>query len=698
MSETSSNDSSSPKSLTQEHIFLYLKEKYNVRVLYNNIISSDIIVYFHFANENLFSEITEYIQNLGNYSYGVVVNIIQDMIEDIDKYTSLFKDKFKNIALLTQPNYGFDVHGHTSMYYFTQYYNISCNYVILLHTKSNFLWRKQLIEPLLGNKKQFSVVYNLLKNHSQISFCASYKWLLPIDTLNTQICKHITEDSNFINQLNLLKIFDYLSEKIKRIELKATESNIQKYIEYNSTEVIQNLVEKYGILNILNQFNENQNILLSKRPKKYKTYEKNKDQFIKNLHNYLIDDNNIYKFVGGTILIAKYKQIKCVFKYTKNYIDNLYIKKGYYENSHLKNSESLPHSIERLLGYIQYKEGYLSKNIGIFKPRKRILIIDVLESITNSKILQSIIDYNITLFNKIIVLSNKELHITYNKKILIVNYQQKWNTISQITNNLDDYDTVMFIRTIFIFIKPIDYMINFYESSNSNFIYFCKHGYSRYTDPNYFFITNKNSIEKICKLYYKKDIVQQKNIISTLLVNNITSTYFYNISEINTDNSTDLLYDYNTFFSIFAEYSLPIYYINLIFISLPRDYFTTLSEKGIMDYYRYIYDSNNLPENFDTEHYIEKVYISSKNYNNMPYIIFNSYSKEEILNHYMTYGLYNFISFNDKCEIIINPIVYETLKYIKHPLLKTLLSGKYLKITISKTLNNLLKNDNVKKT
>ncbi len=157
-----------------------------------NIELPKIAICFHLFYQELFSQFTQYIDNVLNCSYDtdiyITYNKESEIIEDVRKYYPnaifIFSEKGCDTgAFLLHMKY---------MYEFGKNYD----YVFKLHTKRMPVWRAQLLEPIAGSCEIVKTIINDFSNHSKIGMIGVDRWRIGNDNDNKTIVDIICDRNN----------------------------------------------------------------------------------------------------------------------------------------------------------------------------------------------------------------------------------------------------------------------------------------------------------------------------------------------------------------------------------------------------------------------------------------------------------------------------------------------------------------------
>jgi lipopolysaccharide biosynthesis protein len=77
----------------------------------------------------------------------------------------------------------------------------SYNYILKLHSKSDNIWRNELMDPLLSNPETIKNYLHSFTNNSDVGMVCSKGWLLNMDNLNNSILSELLKKYNlYINK------------------------------------------------------------------------------------------------------------------------------------------------------------------------------------------------------------------------------------------------------------------------------------------------------------------------------------------------------------------------------------------------------------------------------------------------------------------------------------------------------------------
>ena len=138
--------------------------------------------------------------------YGVYKEFIESYIQKLTEvghfihlYYTIFSNKIKNkikrfdnssSTFIKVKNKGMDIGAFFKVIEYWKKKNLNFDFFLKLHTKSNKIWRDNLINPLVGSYKTIKKNIWIMKNISKVGLIGSKDWLLKLDSLN----KHIQEN------------------------------------------------------------------------------------------------------------------------------------------------------------------------------------------------------------------------------------------------------------------------------------------------------------------------------------------------------------------------------------------------------------------------------------------------------------------------------------------------------------------------
>lgn len=176
--------------------FLDSNEKNMIKNL--NINYCNEIILLHCGNIDIGIEIINNIIQKELNKYTIAISYCT---ENIDKVIELVKSKFVNYFIIKTPNFGNDITPS-----FILYHNLKkilkFNYIMKLHTKSDKIWRNEMIEPLINN---CDYIFKKMETDNNINLCCAKKWLLKFDIFCCEYTKTIIDDYNNKSQKEINK-------------------------------------------------------------------------------------------------------------------------------------------------------------------------------------------------------------------------------------------------------------------------------------------------------------------------------------------------------------------------------------------------------------------------------------------------------------------------------------------------------------
>lgn len=285
--------------------------------------------------------------NILNKIYTTIINfnslLLLSIIETEKNNEYLIYDYFKSINFT---NYYINYHINKGMdigpfllqlkEIFKKKLHLEYDILIKLHTKTDNIWRNELIEPIFNTDIIIQRnIFNLINDYKII---CSKKWLLELDIINE------TKIIDICNNNNIKNIFyDVIDKKLYEDDIKNNRLDKIDNIFYKKYYKI-----KINTTKMCNKkYNEKiENFILKEHMNKYKNIPSEK-YIIKNY------TKNIF-FVGGTIFAIDIKILYDFF--SKINLNNLYdiLEYGLVKNEQPTNI----HSIERLLTMFIYYYDY----------------------------------------------------------------------------------------------------------------------------------------------------------------------------------------------------------------------------------------------------------------------------------------------------------------------------------------------------
>lgn len=243
------------------HIFDTLESLYTkLRFIYDSSKYS-IAVSLHIGNCDIFDDIMIYLHRLKD-------TIIFDLYANIlvygdyrDKNHTIIKNKllhFKSDTYIsTYENIGMDIGPFLKHIKYIKEIKKTYDFVLKLHTKTNVVWRNELIDPLLSSSKNILYYLNRMQNDKNIGMICSNKWLLNMDTLNNYILFNLLKkykiaynsECKFVGGTIFWIKWDILSSFFTVNKIDELYSMLEKgYSENKRPTVVHSIERLFGII------------------------------------------------------------------------------------------------------------------------------------------------------------------------------------------------------------------------------------------------------------------------------------------------------------------------------------------------------------------------------------------------------------------------------------------------------------------
>lgn len=177
----------------------------NYGIFENRDINTNILKYkkkvlllCHIGNINTFKKMEHYItnaidSNTFDHHIHVVLNVV-DTLQPIDK--QYIKFKFPTCEVRINKDFGFDIGGFFLYLKYCKEENITYDYVIKIHTKTDDSERNKLIQPLLGSVNRIKLMFDML-NDNEIGLIGSKECMFyNYDKLSQNNQNHVTQLMN----------------------------------------------------------------------------------------------------------------------------------------------------------------------------------------------------------------------------------------------------------------------------------------------------------------------------------------------------------------------------------------------------------------------------------------------------------------------------------------------------------------------
>lgn len=297
----------------------------------------EIGIFLHIGNVILWDEINDYIKKIKNdlININLFINFCKDYVSDIDinEYKTIIKNEYPKTKFFNFKNKGCDIGPYFLFLDYLRNKNITYDWIIKLHTKSNDKWRDKLLQGLFVNNFN-EHLDNLEKNN--INVHGSYSF--PYDYFNI---KFDIKNLELLN-VNFIKNWKLYTEKFPETK----NYTILEKINHAKKDI------KNRVLYLPDIYLEFYDNLFGDYKKDHKVIDGRNKWFI--LQKLIIMKKNII-YYPGTYLLIKHKIINKIFK-NVNYLE---IYKSLEENKLDDNLiQSNTHSWERILplSIILFKE------------------------------------------------------------------------------------------------------------------------------------------------------------------------------------------------------------------------------------------------------------------------------------------------------------------------------------------------------
>ena len=206
-------------------------------------ITTHVLIHLHIYNIESFYDFfnEETIQNLMDFG-SVIITFITGHLHDTH-FNSLF-------TILKIQNKGMDIGGKLCMLDYITQHNIPYNYILFLHSKSDYESRQKYFLPFLKNKERINLIKSLLTTNNN-----SLYGIFPN-------CVHYTD--NYKSSDRFLNDIKYFEEMMHLLNIDVTDS--QFFVEGNCCILHRNVLETifkdrislfYNVLNDENSFDYN---------------------------------------------------------------------------------------------------------------------------------------------------------------------------------------------------------------------------------------------------------------------------------------------------------------------------------------------------------------------------------------------------------------------------------------------------------
>lgn len=285
-----------------------------------------VVCIVHIGSYHIFMKMKEYINNLikakyDEYNLDIYFNIINTIrSEHISDIKKLYPDE----NYIISENYGFDIGSFFHILQIIKTYNEKYDYVIKIHTKTNHIFRDELINPILGDINKIRKIVEMFQDNKKIGIIASKK----SRCIDAQV--DFLRNKNYLQQF-LYWYFNETTNVIKQVYSTGT-------IFWTRFDLFKNTFLKYNIPNIYNSFNS------------IYTFDFNWYYFAnkKYLENIPQEREKLYKHYNEN-------------KTKLNISGNLFHSLKYRTNSEPLRDGMIEHAYERLFGYINHRLGYKFK-------------------------------------------------------------------------------------------------------------------------------------------------------------------------------------------------------------------------------------------------------------------------------------------------------------------------------------------------
>ena len=152
---------------------------------FNNSIKNQnfkICICIHLYQFNLFSEFTQYIDNVLQVFSNVLIIFNIDVNQKKLQIENKIKYKYPNSVILYNENKGVDIYSFLKMIDFLKTNNLKIDFILKIHTKtSSEIWRRNLIENITNLEILHKIKKLFLEHKDEIGFIASSDCIVPND-------------------------------------------------------------------------------------------------------------------------------------------------------------------------------------------------------------------------------------------------------------------------------------------------------------------------------------------------------------------------------------------------------------------------------------------------------------------------------------------------------------------------------------
>lgn len=284
---------------------------------------------FQIANFKVFTKMKCYLNNLDKkFILMIHLNSLLSENEIIE-----IKKLYPSAIYTYGENKGMDIYGFFIQIEYIINNNLNINSICKLHTKTDDIWRDELIYPIFGCEENIQNCINLL-NNDDIGMVCSKKYFKLMDHYNSPIILNLMEEWNIENIY--IDEIDWNEKYNNLYDLELFDPKFYITYPYNNIMYDRNIFEDTDKLNSYAVFHWLQ---IGYKYFKYVPYPDLIKK--KNLH---------YKFCAGTMFWIKADVIIKFFKKINIKKYKLLFENGYFTNE----KPTFTHSWERIFSLINY--------------------------------------------------------------------------------------------------------------------------------------------------------------------------------------------------------------------------------------------------------------------------------------------------------------------------------------------------------
>jgi len=150
---------------------------------------TNLAIFCHLGNYKLWPYLKFYINNVLATGFPTDIYVsYQTNSPILNQIITMYPNVILIHSLL-----GCDIGGQLLMTHYAFINQKKYDYVLKIHTKTNSIWRRELLDPIANSKELVTDIINIFNNNPTIGLIAALKWKLKLDALNHPLLSNICQ-------------------------------------------------------------------------------------------------------------------------------------------------------------------------------------------------------------------------------------------------------------------------------------------------------------------------------------------------------------------------------------------------------------------------------------------------------------------------------------------------------------------------